>query len=69
MNTFTSILTGIGIGLATSITAWFLTLVFLAPRVRIEELRPGEGNATWPAYQFQVASHRWRRDDRCPGSL
>ncbi|MDQ6850578.1 MAG: hypothetical protein M3070_11585 [Actinomycetota bacterium] len=62
MNTFTSILTGIGIGLATSVTVWFLTLLFLAPKVRIEELRSGEGNAIWPSYQFRVASRRWRRD-------
>ncbi len=30
--------------------------------MRIEELRPGEENATWPAYQFRVASRHWRRD-------
>lgn len=62
MSTFASILTGIGIGLATSVTAWFLTLVFLAPRVRIEELDPGEQDAEWPAYQFRAASRRRRRD-------
>jgi hypothetical protein len=62
VGTFTSILTGIGIGLATSITAWLLTLAFLAPRLRIEERRRDEGGAAWPAYQFRVASRRWRRD-------
>jgi hypothetical protein len=62
MSTFASILTGIGIGLATSVTAWFLTLVFLAPRVRIEGLRSEEADAEWPAYQFRVASRRRRRD-------
>lgn len=62
MSTFTSILTGVGIGLATSVMAWFLTLVFLAPRVRVEELRPPDAATTWPAYQFRVVSRRRRRD-------
>jgi hypothetical protein len=62
MGTFASILAGIGIGLATSVTAWLLTLAFLAPRVRIQELGPGEEEAEWPAYQFLVTSRRWRRD-------
>jgi hypothetical protein len=62
MSTFTSILTGVGIGLATSVTAWFLTLAFLAPRVRIDELRPEDAAAAWPAYQFRVVSRRRRRD-------
>lgn len=62
MSTFTSILTGIGIGLATSVTAWFLTLVFLAPRLRIEELLPRDEGATQPKYQFRIASRRRRRD-------
>lgn len=62
MTTFISILTGIGIGLATSVLGWFLTLIFIAPKVRIESLPAGEGSAAWPAYQFRVASRRRRRD-------
>jgi hypothetical protein len=62
MDTFTCILVGTGIGLAASVTAWFLTLAFLAPRVRIEERRGDEGDVAWPAYQFGIASRRWRRD-------
>jgi hypothetical protein len=61
MSTFASILVGIGIGLVTSVVAWFLTLTLLAPKVRIEALRPGEGSAAWPAYQFRVARRRWLR--------
>jgi hypothetical protein len=61
MTTFTSILTGIGIGLATSVIGWFLALVFVAPRVSIEDLPAGEESAAWPAYQFRVASRRKRR--------
>ncbi len=61
VGSFASILAGIGIGLATSVAAWLLTLVFLAPRVRIGELDRGEADAPWPAYQFRVASRRRRR--------
>lgn len=61
MGTFTAILIGIGIGLATSITAWLLTLAFLAPRVRIAGLDAERENRAWPEYQFKVASRRWRR--------
>lgn len=45
MSTFASILTGIAIGLATSVTAWLLMLLFLAPRVRIEGLDAGKDDA------------------------
>ena len=62
MGTFNCIMIGIGIGLAASVTAWFLTLAFLAPRVRIQERRWDEGDAAWPSYQFGIASRRWRRD-------
>jgi hypothetical protein len=62
VDTFASIVTGVGIGLAASVTGWFLTLVFLAPRVRIEELPLSQRDAAWPAYQFRVARGRRRRD-------
>lgn len=62
MGTFTSILAGIGIGLATSITAWLLTLIFLAPRMRIREIGHRVGDGDPLSYKFLVASRRWRRD-------
>ena len=61
MSTFTSIMAGIGIGLATSMTAWLLTLVFLAPRVSVKALGSGDADAAWPAFQFLVISRRWLR--------
>jgi hypothetical protein len=61
MSTFTSIVAGICIGLATSVMAWLLTLVFLARRVSVKELGAGEADAAWPAFKFLVVSRRQLR--------
>jgi hypothetical protein len=61
MSTFLSVVVGIGIGLATSIIAWFFTMLLLSPRVAIKGEIPDAGAEPKSTYKVLVASRRRSR--------